>query len=68
LARRLAFKDVLTDPTRGRTSRDQITFSERGNIHGLQFAAVAGLIYEAALITGCGQTLPDALFLQSIRN
>jgi len=68
LARRLAFKDILTDPKRGRTSPDQITFSERGNIHGLQFAAVAGLIYEAALITGCGQTLPDALFLQSIRN
>ena len=66
--RRISLADLLADPGRGRRSADQITFSERGNVHGLQFAAVAGLLYEAALAAGAGHALPDALFLQTIRN
>ena len=66
--RRVSLAELLADPGRGRQSADQITFSERGNVHGLQFAAVAGLLYEAALVAGAGRPLPDDLFLQTIRN
>jgi len=66
--RRVDFADLLADPARGRRSATQITFSERGNVHGLQFCAAAGVLYEAALAAGVGQHLPDGLFLQSIRN
>lgn len=66
--RRIAFADLLADPSRGRASDAEITFSERGNIHGVQFAAVAGLLYERARDAGVGHALPDGLFLQSIRN
>lgn len=66
--RHVAFSDLIADPSRGRSSPAQITFSERGNVHGLQFAAVAGLLYEAAVKAGAGRPLPAELFLQSIRN
>jgi ornithine cyclodeaminase/alanine dehydrogenase-like protein (mu-crystallin family) len=66
--RRVSFAELLADPTRGRTRADQITFSERGNIHGVQFSAVAGLLYEKARDAGAGQELPADLFLQTIRN
>jgi alanine dehydrogenase len=66
--RRSLFRQLLDDPSRGRRRAEDITFSERGNIHGVQFAAVAGLIYERARAAGVGIELPDSLFLQSIRN
>jgi ornithine cyclodeaminase/alanine dehydrogenase-like protein (mu-crystallin family) len=66
--RRVSFAALLADPKRGRTAPDQITFSERGNIHGIQFSAVAGLLYEKARAAGAGRELPAELFLQSIRN
>ncbi|GGL80649.1 ornithine cyclodeaminase family protein [Wenxinia marina] len=66
--RRVMFADLLADPSRGRTDDSQITFSERGNIHGAQFAALAGLIVERAAARGEGVVLDDALFLQTIRN
>jgi hypothetical protein len=62
------FADLLKRPQLGRTSAGQITFSERGNIHGVQFAAVAGMIYEQARDQGLGQPLNPAMFLQNIRN
>ena len=52
----------------GRTSPEQITWSERGNLQGAQFYAVAGAAYEAALGQGLGYPIPDAWFLQNIRN
>jgi len=67
-SRRVEFSELLTDPSRGRTDDRQITFSERGNIHGLQFAAVAGLLYERARAANVGQELAADQFLQSIRN
>ncbi len=63
-----SFADLLRDPARGRTGDSQITFSERGNIHGVQFAAVAGLIYEKARAAGAGTELAGDMFLESIRN
>jgi ornithine cyclodeaminase/alanine dehydrogenase-like protein (mu-crystallin family) len=65
---RVSFAELLADPGRGRTSDQQITFSERGNIYGLQFAAVCGGLVERARAAGVGRTLDTALFLQSIRN
>ncbi|HWA48455.1 MAG TPA: hypothetical protein VG742_09290 [Dongiaceae bacterium] len=66
--RHLSFADLLRDPKKGRTSDTQITFSERGNIHGVQFAAVAGLIYEKALAAKAGTGFKPGMFLESIRN
>lgn len=66
--RRIGFAELLDDPARGRTAGDQITFSERGNIHGIQFAAVAGTLFERAREAGLGRELDDRLFLQNIRN
>jgi alanine dehydrogenase len=51
-----------------RTSPEQITFSERGNIQGAQFFAVAGLVYELARERGLGRELPREWFLQDIRD
>jgi alanine dehydrogenase len=65
--RRVSYEDVLRgEPVR--TSPEQITFSERGNIQGAQFFAVAGLIYELARERGLGTELPTEWFLQDIRD
>lgn len=66
--RQVSLAELLRDPARGRTDPAQITFSERGNIHGIQFAAVAGLLYERAIAAQVGHRLAPELFLQSIRN
>lgn len=66
--RQLRFADLLADLSLGRSADTQITFSERGNIHGIQFAAVAGLIYERACEAGLGIDLGASFFLQNIRN
>ncbi len=52
----------------GRTSAGQITYSERGNLQGVQFWAVASVVYEAARERGLGRELPTEWFLQDIRN
>jgi hypothetical protein len=52
----------------GRTSVAQITYSERGNLQGAQFYAVAGEIYEKARAAGLGREIPTEWFLQDIRN
>jgi alanine dehydrogenase len=52
----------------GRTSPQQVTYSERGNLQGAQFYAVAGRIYEAARAAGAGHEIPTEWFLQDIRN
>jgi alanine dehydrogenase len=66
--RRVMLADLLTDPDLGRTGDDQITFSERGNVHGIQFCAVAAHVYERALSVGVGLQLPTGGFIQTIRN
>jgi len=61
-------EDLLAGRVLGLTSREQITFSERGNIQGAQFFAVAGAAYEAARAAGVGRELPTEWFLQDIRD
>jgi ornithine cyclodeaminase/alanine dehydrogenase-like protein (mu-crystallin family) len=52
----------------GRTSDAQITWSERGNLQGAQFYAVAGKVYERARAAGLGREIPTEWFLQDIRD
>lgn len=67
-ARVVSMEDLLTGKARGRTSDSEITFSERGNLQGAQFWAVAGKVYEAARERGIGHELPTEWFLQDIRD
>lgn len=66
--RRVMLSDLIKDPDLGRTTDEQITFSERGNVHGIQFCAVASYVYEKALKNNRGIPLATDGFLQSVRN
>lgn len=66
--RMVTFVDLVTGNRPGRTSVEQITYSERGNLQGAQFYAVAGLVYELAIERKLGHELPTDLFLQDIRD
>jgi ornithine cyclodeaminase/alanine dehydrogenase-like protein (mu-crystallin family) len=66
--RMITFKDIISGSNRGRTSRDQITYSERGNLQGAQFYAVAGVAYEKAREQKLGHEVPTEWFLQDIRD
>lgn len=61
-------KDLLEGRVPGRQRPDQITYSERGGLRGVQFAAIAGKVYELARERGLGRELPTEWFLQDIRN
>ena len=60
--------DLLDQRSTGRTSDDQITWSERGNLQGAQFHAVAARVYEGARAAGLGHELPTEWLLQDIRD
>ncbi len=60
--------EILSGKSPGRRSDHQITFSERGNIQGAQFFAVAAAAYEEARRRGLGHELPTEWFLQDIRD
>lgn len=60
--------DIVRGTHPGRTSREQITYSERGNLQGAQFYAVAGKVYELAKAKGLGREIPTEWFLQDIRD
>lgn len=66
--RTVSFKDIVNKTGRGRTSPDQISYSERGNLQGNQFWAMAGRIYELAKAKGVGREIPTEWFLQDIRD
>lgn len=66
--RAVFFSEILSGAKKGRTSDKQITYSERGNIQGAQFFAVAGKVYELAKAKGLGRELPTEWFLQDIRD
>ena len=66
--RMVSFADLLAGEKPGRSSADQITYSERGNLQGAQFFAVAGRVYELARERGLGNEVPTDWFLQDIRN
>ncbi|MPZ15560.1 MAG: hypothetical protein GEU73_14260 [Chloroflexi bacterium] len=59
---------LLAGRAQGRTSPEQITYSERGNVQGAQFFAVAGAAYEAARAAGLGHELPNDWLTQTIRD
>jgi alanine dehydrogenase len=60
--------DLVHGQKKGRTDERQITWSERGNLQGAQFFAVAGKVYEKVREAGLGYEVPTGLFLQNIRN
>ncbi len=60
-------KDILAGK-KGRLSASDITYSERGNLQGAQFHAVAGRVYELATERGIGRQMPTEWFLQDIRD
>lgn len=60
-------KDIL-EGKKGRLSGSDITYSERGNLQGAQFHAVAGRVYESARDNGKGREIPTEWFLQDIRD
>jgi alanine dehydrogenase len=66
--KRVTLADIVTGKATGRTSPAQITYSERGNLQGAQFFAVAGRIYELAKRAGLGRVIPTEWFLQDIRD
>ncbi len=60
--------DLLSRRKKGRTSPKQITYSERGNVQGAQFFAVAGKVYELAREKRLGREIPTDWLLQDIRD
>ena len=66
--RMVSLGELMQGTRPGRTADEQITYSERGNLQGAQFFAVAGKVYEAARAAGLGRELPTEWFLQDIRN
>ena len=66
--RAVFLEELLSGKKNGRTSDKQITYSERGNIQGAQFFAVAGKVYELAKEKGLGREMPTEWFLQDIRD
>jgi alanine dehydrogenase len=64
----VSFVDVVEGRSPGRRSRDEVTYSERGNIQGAQFFAVAAVVFEAAREAGLGREIPTEWFLQDIRD
>ena len=66
--KRVTLADLVAGRAPGRTSDSQITWSERGNLQGAQFHAVAGATYDAVTRAGLGHAIPDEWFLQTIRN
>src|SRR5918992_4388632 len=66
--RAVLLQELLTGKKKGRASDKQITYSERGNIQGAQFFAVAGKVYELAKARGLGREFPTEWLLQDIRD
>lgn len=64
----MTYADIVNGTGRGRTSDDQITYSERGNLQGNQFWALAGRIFELCKEQGVGREVPTDWFLQDIRD
>lgn len=60
--------EMLSGDAPGRSSGSEVTYSERGNIQGAQFFAVAGRAYELAKAQGLGHEIPTEWLLQDIRD
>jgi ornithine cyclodeaminase/alanine dehydrogenase-like protein (mu-crystallin family) len=66
--KRVTLRELVNGTAKGRTAHDQITYSERGNLQGVQFYSVAGRVYEMAKRAGLGREIPTEWFLQDIRD
>jgi ornithine cyclodeaminase/alanine dehydrogenase-like protein (mu-crystallin family) len=66
--RMITFRDLMEGTNRGRSTANQITYSERGNLQGAQFWAVAALVYEKAKEAGLGHHIPTEWLLQDLRD
>lgn len=62
------FAALVSGKTAGRTSPDQITFYRNVGNQGLQFSAVAQVVYRKAIDQKLGQEIPTEWFLQDIRD
>jgi alanine dehydrogenase len=60
--------DIEHGRAEGRTRQDQVTLFITTGTQGLQFAAVAGRVYQLATERGIGQSMPREWFLQDIRD
>ena len=67
-SKRVTLADLVSGKAKGRTASAQITYSERGNLQGAQFFAVAGKVYELAKQARLGREIPTEWFLQDIRD
>ena len=63
-----AIVDLMAGKSRGRQSPDDITYFINSGTQGLQFAAVAGRVYQLAKERGLGREIPTDWFLQDIRD
>jgi ornithine cyclodeaminase/alanine dehydrogenase-like protein (mu-crystallin family) len=66
--RTVFLEEILSGKKPARQSREEITYSERGNLQGAQFYSVAGRTYELAREQGIGRNIPTEWFLQDIRD
>lgn len=66
--RMVTFANLISGDKPGRTTGEQITYSERGNLQGAQFFPVAGRVYELAREKGLGNEVPTEWLLQDIRD
>lgn len=60
--------DLVAGRSPTRTNDSQVTFFDNVPGSGIQFAAVANLIYEKAKQQGVGREIPTEWFLQDIRD
>jgi ornithine cyclodeaminase/alanine dehydrogenase-like protein (mu-crystallin family) len=66
--RMVTLAELTSGQGKGRTSKDQITYAERGNLQGAQFYPIAGRVYELAKEQGLGNDVPTEWFLQDVRD
>ena len=66
--RSVFMEKLLKGEAPGRENSSQVTFSERGNVQGVQFFAVAGRAYELAKARGLGNSVPTEWLTQDIRD
>ena len=62
------FAALVSGQAKGRTSPEQITFYRNVGNQGLQFSALAPIVYEKARAEGSGRAIPTEWFLQDIRD
>jgi alanine dehydrogenase len=63
-----SLSDVHAGRAPGRTNSEQITLFINTGTQGLQFASVAGRVYQLASARGLGRPMPREWFLQDIRD